>query len=273
MTTDNHTVSAFAPSTGVHALAQPFLLGSGSDGILFIHGFGGSIGDARPLAEEFARRGWRAGGVRLAGHGQTPADLAQAHIPDWRQSVFLAARELKTLCRRIVLVGSSFGGGLAIDYAVHAPDRLAAIVTVNTGLRYRGGGRWQELILKMLRLGTPYYQKRFRSPLDRERALEVGSLESWPISGILENYEFLERFVRPALPRLTVPLLTMIGVDDPIVDLESARELFGLAGSSTKQAWEYRGHAHNPSRDPELRQLVIDRITSFLNSVDQTDQL
>lgn len=247
-----------------HPQAEPFWLPGGPVGVLLVHGYGGSIGDLRELAEELHRAGYSVRGVSLAGHGLTETDLAATHPADWRESVFLAARELKRDCRQVLLLGTSFGGALALDYALHAPDKIRAVVTVNTALDYRGLGPMQKLFLRLLRLFTPYFRKPGLTPSDRERMRAIGSLDRWAIDGIFETADFVKNFVWPSLPRLLVPVLVIGSDQDPYVDPASADRLLKRIGSQTKNVVRLETSTHRPLRDPKLRTEVMRQVQTFL---------
>lgn len=74
-------------------------------------------------------------GVRLPGHGTAPSALRRAEVEDWRAAVRIACDHLQTAIGpsgKLVLVGYSNGGALAIDYALDSisdealrtPDRV-----------------------------------------------------------------------------------------------------------------------------------------------------
>lgn len=263
MSTQNNSVFKSDPSTPIHSGARSFLLPGGQVGILLVHGFGGSIGDFRTLAFELQQQGFTVGGLCLPGHGQTPEVLATFHQADWREAVFSAAREMKKSSRSLVLVGASFGGALVIDYAVHAPSSIAGVLVINTAMQYRGGGPLQAMLLKLLRLRSPFYKKSSLSDEDRNIMREIGSLDRWPINGILETQQFNETFLRPALPRLQVPLRVMTTRHDPYVTPESAQQMLTLAGSINKKLEIIDIASHRPIRHPEGRNRIITVIQSL----------
>ncbi|MBI2984569.1 MAG: alpha/beta fold hydrolase [Candidatus Kerfeldbacteria bacterium] len=251
-------------STGLSAGARPFWLPAGPVGILIIHGYGGSIGDYRELAHDLRARGYSILGLTVAGHGRGPTTLAGTDSADWRASVFAAARLLKQRCRQIVLLGFSFGGSLAIDYAIHAPAQLLAVVTVNTPVRYRGAVWFRRLGLRWLRLFTPYYHKPNLTTEDRRRMREIGSLDRWPIGGLLETEWFIATFVWPALPRLRVPTLIVSTKGDPYVATQSATVLSERMTNSPHQLVVLSASTHRPVRDPGLRAELGRRIDQFV---------
>ncbi len=263
--TPNQSQSALRPEgTSIAPGAQPFLLPGGQTGVLVLHGYGGSIADYRQFSDELNRRGFTVMGMRLAGHGESLEALRQTSAPDWQRSVRIAAETLLEHCSEIVVVGSSFGGALALNYARNFPDRLRAIIVVNPAVKYRSGGNFQTIGLKILRLFTKDYQKPGLSAADAARYRELGSMTHWPIDGIFETYRFIRTMVLPHLPQISVPTLVMAMPQDPVVHSDSARIIHNQLGSTKKKLVWLPGKTHRPFRDPTLVTQMVEEIANFL---------
>lgn len=250
-------------STAIAPDAQPFLLTGGPVGVLVIHGYGGTIGDYRDFAVALQAKGYTVMGVRLAGHGQSLEALRATSWPDWQTSVRQAANELRKHCQKIIVVGSSFGGALALNYARNFPTETAGVVVVNPAVKYRSGGKFQTFALRILRLFTPDYRKPGLSAAERDEAVRRGSMTHWPIDGIFETYRYINTMVIPHLPKMTVPLLVMAIADDPIVHSDSSRVIHDQAGSTKKKLVWLPGKTHRPFRDHELIRTMVISITEF----------
>lgn len=246
--------------------AQDFFLPGGPIGVLIIHGYGGTIGDYRRFGETLHQHEYSVMGVRLAGHGQTLEVLRATSSLDWQTSVNEAAKKLRAVCQEIVVIGSSFGGALALNYARNFPDHLQAVIVVNPAIRYRAGGKLQTLALRMLRLVTPDYRKPGISSADAERYRQLGSMTHWPIDGIFETYRFIRQEVVPHLAAITTPTLVMAIADDPIVHADSARLIHDRVGAAKKKIVWLPGKTHRPFRDEHLVQVMVDEIRVFLGS-------
>ncbi len=254
-------------STIVAPGAQEFFLSGGPVGVLVIHGYGGSIGDYRKFGEALRQRGYTVLGMRLTGHGQSLAALRATTSVDWQASVMAAARRLRETCRDIIVIGSSFGGALALNYARQAPDHLRAVVVVNPAVRYRAGGKVQTLALKLLRLFTKDYRKPGISTAETARYRQLGSMTHWPIDGIFETYRYIQRMVLPHLGKILTPTLVMAIDDDPIVHSDSARIIHDLIGAAKKKLVWLPGKTHRPFRDDHLVDVMVQEIETFLDSL------
>lgn len=253
-----------SPSTNITPAAQPFWLSGGPVGIILVHGYGGSIGDYRAIAKELHDLGYSVRGVRLAGHGQDLEALRHSTVEDWRNSVSQAIVEVQQHCQRVVIVGSSFGGVLALDYAFRHNTVVAGLVLVNTALSYSGGGVFQRAILRTLSWFTPYYPKKGLSSAERQRGQEVGSAPAWPIQGILDTADLARHDIIPNLSKITVPALIVHSAHDPIVGERNSQVLCERLGSTVKDVVALPVATHRPFRDPSMISFMATAVDKFI---------
>jgi esterase/lipase len=106
--------------------ADPFdLVGDGDVGVVCVHGFTGTPFEVRYLGEQLARAGFQVHGPRLPGHGTRVSDLDATRWQDWADAVEDAFDTMRMLCKRVVVVGQSLGGLLALHLASRRPDVVA----------------------------------------------------------------------------------------------------------------------------------------------------
>lgn len=89
--------------------------------VLMLHGLSDSPYSLKSLAESLHRQNAWVVGLRLPGHGTTPAGLAQVHWRDFTAAVRLAARDLAKQTGPdcpLYLVGYSNGAALALEYTL-----------------------------------------------------------------------------------------------------------------------------------------------------------
>lgn len=250
----------------ITAQAQSFHLAGHDAGIVLIHGYGGSIGDYRRLAEQLHAFGYSVSGLRLAGHGQGQEALRQSTVADCQRSVAEAVSDIRRTCRQVFLLGSSFGGVLALDYAEHHQD-VNGLVLVNTALAYSGAGIFQGLILRLMNFFTPDYPKQGLTTEEKHQAALVGSSPAWPISGILATSRFARRDVIPKLSSVCIPALILHSQDDSVVGPANSRKLANLIGSSTKEIQQIPVATHRPFRHPEATAFIAERMHRFISAV------
>jgi pimeloyl-ACP methyl ester carboxylesterase len=103
-------------------------VGQGEPAIVFVHGWSCDRSYWTPQVEHFSEA-HRVVSVDLAGHGESSLGRE-----DWTITAFGAdvAAVLEALdLRNAVLVGHSMGGPVIVESALLAPDRIAALVSVD----------------------------------------------------------------------------------------------------------------------------------------------
>lgn len=118
--------------------AEPFYFAGNEVGVLLSHGFTGSPQSMRWLGEQVHAAGYTVAGVRLAGHGTSPADMAHTNAQDWIASVDEALDTLQQTCSQVFMVGLSMGGTLTLYSAAKRPELICGAVTVNAAVRVGG---------------------------------------------------------------------------------------------------------------------------------------
>ncbi|MBI3573020.1 MAG: alpha/beta fold hydrolase [Candidatus Kerfeldbacteria bacterium] len=198
-----------------------FWLPGGTQGILLIHGYGGTIEDFRDFGAQLQSAGFSVYAMLVAGHGADVATLRRATMSDWTGSVDRALGWLQTKTHVVGIMGTSFGGALALEAASRHPE-IDAVVAINTPVGY-GRSQWgTKLLLRLLRLWTPYLRKPGLQAADRQRYERQGWLTAWPISGLLETYRFIEQKFLPALPHIKARVLLMQSGRDEYIRRDSA---------------------------------------------------
>lgn len=100
--------------------------------LVLVHGAGGSHLDwPTPLRR---LKGANVYDLDLPGHGRSEGP-GRSSIAGYRDCLlaFLDALGLE----KAIVVGHSMGGGIALDFALHYPDRLAGLILVGSGARLR----------------------------------------------------------------------------------------------------------------------------------------
>ena len=182
---------------------------------------------------------------------------------------------------KIVVLGGSYGGFLALEYALAYPENLHAVILRDTAASNRfqdtskekalaSGFPMDEATLDRLFSGQVESDEDFRQsfamiqPLytvERDPAAEAERLaripfryrtHNWAFSKNQPNYDLTAR-----LPEITVPVLVTVGREDWITPLEASEELAaGLPGSELV-VFEHSGHS--PHLEEQERYLGVVR--------------
>jgi pimeloyl-ACP methyl ester carboxylesterase len=195
---------------------------------------------------------------------------------------------------RAVLVGHSYGGGVALSAASLAPGRVEAVVLLasvgpgcvtgwDTLLAAPGAGQLAALVAWRL---TPWMARARLAGIARRRGrpLEADEHANWQVWGhaghghhplwrtflteqraLLRELDALEH----AIGSVRAPVLVLADPRDTIVPFETARRLVRALPDARLQLVEGAGH-HLPRRAPEA---VADAIMAFLATAQITDVL
>lgn len=107
---------------------EAFVLEGGQNAALLVHGFIGTPAEMRPTADDLHQRGWTAHAPLLAGFGKDLDQLASVRADDWINSVRQQLQTLRQRYQRVVLIGFSMGGAIALNVASQTPpDKLVLI--------------------------------------------------------------------------------------------------------------------------------------------------
>jgi pimeloyl-ACP methyl ester carboxylesterase len=189
------------------------------------------------------------------------------------------------------VLGHSFGGHVALEYALRYPGSLSHLVLVDTGgdsrwsrrnaaelLASRGYSpekveltrRWfngqfrpRQMPLILMRLGGAYYSRPSLSLVTRELIRGGWRSKMRPEALIFAGRSLLNGWtVMNRLSEITVPTLIVAGRDDFIFPPEHQREL--AAGISRARLQIIEGAGHNPhsERPAEVMQAVRDFISA-----------
>lgn len=102
--------------------------------LVLLHGFGGNARQWRSQIEQFAHHN-RVIALDMRGHGRSAAPLIGYRMEDLLVDVtaVLAARRVQT---PFVLVGHSFGGAIATEFALRYPERVSRLVLIASAGEY-----------------------------------------------------------------------------------------------------------------------------------------
>ena len=229
-----------------HEVGTPYLIrGRTWDlGVVLIHGFMAAPREVKELADYLGRQGVWVYAPRLKGHGTSPADLATRTWHDWVESVDEGYGVMSNLCRRVVIGGFSFGGGLALDFAARMPE-IAGVFAVCPPLRLQDiSSRFAQATVLWNRLmNLAHYKEATKEFVEISPEHPDINYARLPVTGVNE----LERYMaalEPNLPAIKVPALVIQSSGDPVVDPGGSKKLFDRLGSKEKEYLEFDFERH-----------------------------
>jgi len=248
--------------------AEPFFFPGepGRAGCLLIHGFTGTPKEMRWMGEYLSSNGHLSLGVRLAGHATQPDDMPRTRYQDWLASVEDGYALLRGLTDRVVLVGLSMGGVLALLSSVHLDVCGVVAISVpnelprNPLLKVIDQLSWFKRFIPKGKLppGAGWF--------DREAWKDHISYPENPVRSIGQLDKLL-REMRLALPQVKVPVLLIHSQDDGYVLPVNAERNFAALGTADKQKLYVSRSGHVVTRDA-AREQVFEESLRFIRRVE-----
>ncbi|MCM1567273.1 MAG: alpha/beta fold hydrolase [Candidatus Dehalobacter alkaniphilus] len=194
-------------------LIKPFYFSGGSTAILLIHGFTACPIDMKPLGERLKNWGYTVQAPLLPGHGTSIEDLKKTSWQDWERAVAEAAEQLKKTCQRVLAIGHSMGGLLALSLA--AQGRIDGAVSINAPIIYVDEKLHQaeSLIGKIEYVGKPH--KTAEISLNSEGIPHFSYIQV-PVISFISLNQAIER-MKGKLPQISCPTLMVQSMADGTV--------------------------------------------------------
>ncbi len=241
---------------------------------LLLHGIAGSPFEVEPLAPGLRDLGCRVVMPTLPGHDTTVADFRATFFPDWLEHAEKAYLELKKEHQRVVVIGFSMGGALAMHLAArHGP---AGLVTLAAPLYLYTFRPWR---VRDWRLVFAPALRHIRPEVPVRRAKELSRAIA-PFKGYegvicLPQFHSLNLGLRPLrrmLPQIHCPALVMHDIGDRIVFPDCAKEIAESLSSPdvrlhyTRVQETVTSH-HMITTHRETREFVADAVTGFVRRI------
>lgn len=190
------------------------------DIILMIHGFMENSTQFESLAQALSRSGRLCQRIVLPGHEADLRAFCRSNRAQWRSHVRKALAKACARYDRILLVGHSMGGLLALDAARGLP--VQGVVAVALPLRARITGRAIRYRLAMLGQARPTDSRKIAAV---RACCGVHGIKFWNVLGLIPNTLGLLKEMtacRRGLAAVTTPLTVIHSENDDIVSPRSA---------------------------------------------------
>jgi carboxylesterase len=237
---------------------EPFLFRGGRVGCLLVHGFTATPQEMRGLGESLAGQGHTVLGIRLAGHATSMDDLLRVDWTDWQADVEGGLQILRSLCDRIVLVGLSLGGALALLQG--AAGSVAGVAALSTPFALPTSPRMR--LRRGLRGIWRFAAKGPSDFRDPEAARGRVAYPAYPVAVIAEVDATLQA-MRRCLPRVRVPVLLMHARDETFIPPESLSAIEVALGGAKVTSMLVEGSNHILTCDAQ-RSLVWRAVSDFV---------
>jgi len=244
-------MSADAAQAGTHADA----------GVVLIHGFNGTPGDMAGLDARLAHLGYGTQIVHLPGHSGRLSEMATATWDDWRAAAHGAVRHALARHDRVVVVGHSLGGALALAVAAAEPT-VAGVVALCPPCQLRRG---LPEAIGMVRRFVPYVpalRYDMNGTLAERWHLRHSHAYAWvPLRTVHRLCQGLTE-LRGELGAVRAPALIVCARHDHVVPMEDGVEAYLRLGSARKELLVLSRSYHLVLQDCQ-RELVTERVRHF----------
>ena len=236
---------------------QPFLLEGNEVGVLLSHGFTGTASCMKPLGEYLNQtEGWTTLGVRLQGHGETPAAMAKTTAQDWIDSVEAGVQALEKRCKHIFISGLSMGGTLTLYMAAKYPNRFKAIAPINACVEFQN----PDLAALAFDHAAPATVPGVGSDIKKPGIQEIVYADV-PVPAIKQIYGLMS-VTKDLLPRISAPALVLVSPEDHIVPAVNANMIMAAIGSPLRQQVVLQESYHVATLDNDA-ELIQRSVRSF----------
>lgn len=195
-------------------------------GVLFIHGFTGGTYEVQPFVSYVKKHtDWSVEVPTLPGHGVT-LNLRNVSAENWLMEAELAMRRLKKRVDRVIIVGFSMGGLIAMYLALRY--RVDRLILLSAAAKYISPLVLLEDAKIIL---TESVTKKYTS--NTFYHLYNYKLTHTPIKAVFEFLKIVKT-VKPYFDYITCPVCIVQGEKDGIVPFSTAQHLYEKLGGEEK---------------------------------------
>lgn len=241
--------------------------------VLLVHGLAEHAGRYAHVAQALNGAGYRASFVELRGHGESGGK--RGHVDAWRRYAEDLWAAAKTLEDSFAIVAHSMGGLVALDAlreALGQPVLGLALSNPMLGLAFEPpklkvkASRVLSRLVPGLHLRNELDAKRLSRDAEVVRRYEADPqvFDTITPRWFVESQDAIAR-VKAAAPRMTVPLLMMIGESDGICSPAEGLALATRWGGP-KQVNRYPELYHELFNEPEQAEVFAD-LTRWLDGL------
>lgn len=219
---------------------------------LIIHGFIGNIDDIKSLDDYLKEKGYYTSCPKLKGHTGNPKDMKTANYIDWIRSAEEDLIDLMKKTDRLVLVGFSMGGLIAMNLG--RKYDLEAIVTINTPIYYWNFKMILSNIMRDIRKKEWLYLRRY-----------IQAKKDAPIISLI-NFLRLLNNTKAKIRNIKCSFLIVQTKDDDTTRLKSADYIYNNISSKDKKIKYYDKGGHKVLAS-QYKEEVIMNIETFIKNL------
>jgi carboxylesterase len=236
--------------------------------VLLVHGLNGLRYDFDDVAAHLRTQGYAAEQVLLPGHEVHARVAINYGWQDWTQAVAEHFNDMAGRYRRVVVVGHSMGGALALHLAAR-DHRVAAVATLCAPAMLHPGLFPLVRFARYLMPFMPILREDISDPRER-RMYRSRKVSQWVSVAPMHTLLAVLPALRDDLAHVCCPTLVMGARNDHVVPLRDAAIIYYGIASRRKKIIVLNRSWHVVTRDVE-RHIVTDHLVNFLATMRDAD--
>lgn len=216
-------------------------------GVLILHGFTSHVSCVSDLRFPVAEMDLPYRVPVLRGHGGQWQDLNGVKALDWYEDAENALLDLLTECRKVIVVGLSMGGLVALDLAARHRKTVAGVITIAAALRFQDPLAFLSPVLAKVVKSWPSPKAFHDKALDEQRNRNY---KKFPTPAFAELYAY-SKDVENRLSFVSAKALIIHSRKDQIVKSSAAEIIYARIASKQKQLKWYERSGHEMLLDME----------------------
>jgi len=230
-------------------------------GVLLLHGFTSNVATVDGLVPFLEKEGIQSRVPVLRGHGTVYTDLAGVTARDWYDDAEAALIALSKEVDKVVVVGLSMGGLVAIDLGIRHPDKIAGVVTWAAALRFADPLSGLSPALARVASTWPAPES-FNDASLKSRSRNYPKFMTDAFVSLLRYAQETEK----RLPQLSVPLCVLHSKKDQVIAPIAANIIYRDVSSEHREIHWFQRSGHEMGQDceaSEVFQATMDWIRRF----------
>lgn len=224
--------------------------------VLFLHGWRSEAAVWNQSVRLLRQAGLPNGiyALDLPGFGLSPAPTGTWGVSDYCQAVeeFVSKLQLG----RVVLVGHSFGGRVAIKLAATRPELVERLVLVDSA-GFAMDGERKKALNRIAALAKPFFKPKFMQPLRRSIYKGIGADDYLATPELQKTYvRVISEDLSGDLPRIKAPTLLIWGANDQDTPLGYAERMRSAIAGSRLETIVGAGHFSFLDKSEEFVRII-----------------
>jgi esterase/lipase len=252
---------------------EPFFYHSGKKkeerrGVLLIHGFSSSPAEMKVLGDSLHKAGFDVLGMRLPGHGTSPADLRESEKEVWIKETKMGMALISRYCPKTYLIANSMGAMVGLIAMGTSSFNPAAYIAIAPAFRikdrrinlvsYVDAAQRVYQLFSDLKTEWPYQDARPENP-----HINYGLM---PYHGLFELQQ-VTKDAQGYIDKLTMPTFFIQADKEYTVDPEATYAAFEKVPAEKKKLLKLDEARHVLTLDKELP--VFEEILKFLEELEK----